>query len=289
MKFRNLKNSILDFLRTLEDKPLPLYSTGLSALDYAIGGGIAPGEMCVMAARPSHGKTLMGLQILRAMAKQGLPGLFVSEEMSLQALIERTVRAMSDEAAQRKFVNDWASISDELMEDTDAHFRGVAPILVAERCGSADAVSNAIKEAVDNHGVKIVVVDYVQVLAKGSSGGDKFAQVGAASQVLKQAALETNVAMICLAQMGRSIDERSKWVPMMSDIQHSSQIEQDADTLIFLEWPWQRDKTQRPHVYRMWIVKNRNRGIHGDSCIELEFDAKRQTITDRMASAVGSR
>lgn len=288
MKFRNLKTVIMEYLRDLEDCVCPIYSTGLQTLDNCLGGGVQPGEMCVIAARPSHGKTLLGLQMLQAMSEQKLSGLMMSEEMSIQALIERKLRAVSADAAKHKLPSAWIPIRDQLMRDTDAAFRECAPILIAERSGSAEKACDAIRQAVDSHGTKVVVLDYIQHMAKGTGGNDKFAAVSEASQMLKQVTLDKNIALIALAQMGRSIDDRKKWIPTMSDIQHSSQIEQDADTLIFLEWPWQCDKSNHPALYRMWILKNRNRGIHGNSCLEFEFNASRQTIADKPVASMSN-
>jgi len=121
-------------------------------------------------------------------------------------------------------------------------------------------------------------VDYAQFL-KGE-GRDRYEQVSNVSVVMKQVAAESGVVLLLLAQMNRSIESRQKFVPQMSDLRESGQIEQDADVILFTVWPWKLDNTKDKTMYQFYIAKNRNREIKA-SIVDCNIDAARQMILPR--------
>jgi replicative DNA helicase len=119
------------------------------------------------------------------------------------------------------------------------------------------------------------VVDYVQLLA---SSGNRFETVTANSVILRKVCTETGVLMIVLAQMSRAIEGRDSFVPKTSDLRESGQLEQDADVLLFLVWPWKLDSEKPKEEYLVFVAKNRNREIV-DVVVKCTFDPARQKIS----------
>jgi replicative DNA helicase len=135
----------------------------------------------------------------------------------------------------------------------------------------------AIEHAVKYSGVEFVVVDYLQLL-KGS-GGTKYEQVSSVSTELKHAAVKHNVAIVVLAQLGREIEKRDN-IPRLYDLKDSGQIEQDADQVMFVQWPLKNDPSHRPiNEYRVFCAKNRNRAIN-QTVVELRFTPSRQLLRE---------
>ena len=125
------------------------------------------------------------------------------------------------------------------------------------------------------NGVRAVVVDYVQLLA---NAGDRFEVVTANSVILRKVCSETGVLMIVLAQMSRSIEGRDSFIPKTSDLRESGQLEQDADVLLFLVWPWKLNSEKEKEKYLIFVAKNRNREIV-HTVVNCIFDPARQKIT----------
>jgi len=249
-----------------------LYRTGLWPVDDAIGG-VAPGELCVVGARPSHGKTLFGLQWMFHIATQGTSCLIVSEEMTARALAKRAIQNATS-ISERVWRERWDAVFDDVVEFSDAR----RPILITEGCHSVTVAQDAINQAVVHHGVKFAVVDYVQLLT--ARGQSRYEQVSEVSRVLKQTAVENDIAIIALAQLNRAVETEKGCAPQLHHLRDSGQIEQDADVVLFLQWPYQNDnKYEDEAEYRVICAKNRNRGIMGSRVRFVQIDAGRQMLT----------
>lgn len=248
----------------------PLIASGLSELDAALGGGVALGEMVVIGARPSMGKTMLALQWLEAVASLGQSCLLVSEEMSIDAIGRRGLQRLT--TLEEK---DWKDHSNMVASKIAQHFNGSAPVYVAESLGSTAAACLEIDRLCANKGVKAVAVDYAQLLR--GRGESRYEQVTNTSQDLKQCATRNNVLLILLAQLSRKIEERNDQTPVLSDLRESGQLEQDADVVLFLQWPWKMDPEEPQERYRIFQAKNRNRGVR-KPMVEVEIDASRQTF-----------
>lgn len=247
-------------------------SVGIPALDRAIGG-VALGELVVIGARPSHGKSLVAMQWLDAAAAKQHSGLIVSEEMSAMALARRSLLFLSDVSE-----SEWQSNNRRLVFDINEHFAERAEVMIAESCGTAAMAEKMIDEAVSKHGVSIVAVDYAQLLR--GDGANRYEQVTNTSVRLKQCAVRNNIVLLLLCQLSRDIDKRPDRVPKMSDLRDSGQIEQDADVILFLQWPWKDVPTyEHPNEYRVYVAKNRNRGI-SESVIQMQIRASRQRLEE---------
>ena len=246
-----------------------LIDLGIPELNAAIGGGVEFGEMLLIAARPSHGKSAMALQMISAMTAKGIRCAFVSEEMTELMIGKRVLQF-----AQPMPSHMWAGQSDALIEKMGQYFANREECYIIENCRTVENVCDQIRELAKNDGVKAVVVDYVQLL---QSSGSRYETVTQNSVALRQVCTETGVLLIALAQMSRAIEGRDSFVPKTSDLKESGQLEQDADVILFLVWPWKLDANQPKFEYHIYAAKNRNREVvnHVVSC---EFDPARQRI-----------
>lgn len=245
-----------------------LVNLGISALNRAIGGGAEFGEMIMIAARPSHGKSAIALQMIDQMTSDGIPCAFFSEEMSSLTVGKRVLQYVVSCPESM-----WQAQRDKLESDVNRHFSTRATCEVVENCRTAERIAEEIREMA-KRGVRAVVVDYVQLL---SSSGNRFETVTANSVILRKVCSETGVLMIVLAQMSRAIEGRDSFIPKTSDLRESGQLEQDADVLLFLVWPWKLDTSKPREEYLIFVAKNRNREIV-DTLVKCTFDPSRQKI-----------
>jgi replicative DNA helicase len=254
-----------------------LYASGLPTLDSGLGGGIAPGEVCVIAASTSHGKTLFGMQWALELSRAGHPILMVSEEMTPDNLADRGIHnaTQTDKSEWRAR---WQQVYDDIIA-WEAEHPGTF-LLPEVPVHSADRAADAIGQAVRDYGIKLAVVDYIQLL--DGVGTSRYEQVSYASRMLKQCAVEHNIAIIALAQLNKTVDTIAKGIPEMFHIADSSQIAKDADCVLMLQWPYMTDHGYTPaNEYRIYIKKNRNRGIRGDTVLEMRIKPLRQQIVEK--------
>jgi len=263
--------SYLDVLRSGQDG---LVEIGIPELDYAIGGGVSPGEMVIFAARPSHGKSAVAMQCVHEWTRRGMPCTVISEEMSAMALGKRTLQFLSPMP-----VDYWRDSVPALESELAEYASTRADCFVYESCGSALAAADAIEKSVKERGVRCAVVDYAQLLS--SPGKSRYEQVTQTSIVLRQLASSQKIVLLVLCQLNRAIESRTTFKPLMSDLKETGQLEQDADVITFLCWPHRIDPSEPPKKYQFFICKNRNRAINKGS-VFCEFDPSRQTVRDQV-------
>lgn len=248
---------------------------GIPDLDYALGGGVEPGEMVIMAARPSHGKSAVALQCLHHWTSEGIPCAIVSEEMSAMALGKRTIQFISNIPEDQ-----WADTPETVQTELTTYSTNRAPCYVVEGCGTAAAAASALERHVKENGVKYAVVDYAQLLK--SPGKGRYEEVTNTSIALRKLASSTGLVLVVLCQLSRDIEKRSKdFSPVMSDLKDTGQLEQDADVIMFLCWPHRLDATQPENKYQFFVTKNRNRPIN-QSLVECRWIPSRQKIMTQL-------
>lgn len=266
-------------IRLLQDgintgKKATLIKTGLPGLDASIGGGVEPGEMVILAARPSHGKSLVGLQCVHYWTANDMPVVFITEEMSPRALAKRTLQFSSPVPEE-----EWKKGS--LDGDIEKYTSGRARCRVVEGCGSAENAVLAIETAIDDYGAKAAIVDYAQLLK--SKGSSRYDEASKTSEALRRLANKTGIILLVMCQLNRQIESRKQFIPLMSDIKETGQFEQDADVIVFLVWPHRIDPTQPANEFTFFIAKNRNRGI-SDPVVKCHIEPSRQRLTKERPS-----
>lgn len=259
------------YIDQLRSGKTTLIQTGLPNLDESIGGGFEVGEMVIIAARPSHGKSAVALQCAHNWTANDLPVLFVTEEMSAMALGKRTLLFSSGIPQE-----DWKSSLVDLEIDLNQFAGERANLYIAENCGTTDAAVAEIERAVKEHQIRAAVVDYAQLLT--SPGKTRYEQITNTSIALRKVASEQKIILLVLCQLNREIESRPSFLPKLSDLRDTGQLEQDADVIIFLVWPHRIDSKQDPHKYEFYIAKNRNREI-ARPVVECKFLPSRQMLT----------
>lgn len=204
--------------------------------------GLQPGELIVVAGRPSMGKTTFCLNVAEHAAVAEGKGVAVfSLEMSKQTLVQNMLcsRARVDaHRLRRGFLadEDWGRLSAAVGKLSEA------PILIDDTPGLSPLLLRAkARRMKAKHDISMIVIDYLQLMEvpQMSSRGDpnRQAEISYISRSLKGLARELSIPIIALSQLNRSVDSREDHRPRMSDLRESGAIEQDADVIMFLFRP----------------------------------------------------
>jgi replicative DNA helicase len=238
--------------------------------------GLQPGELIIIAARPSMGKTALTLNIASYVAvRKNIPVAVFSLEMGAEQLVQRLLGAQAgiDLSRIRKGQikstewTDMARAAGELSE---------APVYIDETPGLSIAeLRTKARRMHHEHGIQLLIIDYLQLMSGPPGYENKATEVGEISKGLKSLARELSIPVIALSQLNRGVESRTDKRPMMSDLRESGAIEQDADLIAFLyrEEYYLKDKTPEDKigVAELIIGKHRN-GPTGT--LELQFKSE---------------
>ena len=248
--------------------------TGFTDLDNILAG-LQKGDLIILAARPSMGKTSLALDIARQVAvKQKVPVGIFSLEMSKEQLIDRMLCAEAG-------VDLWKMRTGRLSEreeDDDfpkiGHAMGVlseAPVFIDDSTlTSVMEMRTKARRLQTEYGLGLIIIDYLQLLEGRSDAESRVQQISEITRSLKGLAKELNVPVLALSQLSRATEARTPPIPKLADLRESGSIEQDADVVLFIyrEEMYKRD-TEKRHLAEIFIAKHRN-GPTGQ--IELYFD-----------------
>ena len=260
--------------------------TGFYELD-RMTAGLQKGDLIVLAARPSMGKTAFALNIAENVAvKEGLPVLVFSMEMGASQLALRVVGSLGRINQQnlrtgRLDSGEWERLTEavERLGQVQMHIDETAALTGSELRARARRMARQFGT------VGLIIIDYLQLMS-GSSGSDenRATEIGEISRGLKALAKELQCPVIALSQLNRSVESRNDKRPMMSDLRESGAIEQDADIIMFIyRDDYYNKDSKEPGVAEIIIAKQRN-GPVGD--VKLTF-LKPLTRFDNLAP--GSR
>lgn len=209
--------------------------TGITDVDRMLNGGMRPGQLLILGARPSVGKSALALNIARAVARSGQHALFVSLEMGEGELVDRLVAAESRVSLSMLQAG---NIGQRMMGRVQTALPRVRslPITIDTTATTVIGVRRAAERVQRRHGLGLVVVDYLQLLdTDGKSSDNRANDVAQMSRGLKLLARQLGVPMLALSQLSRNIEYRSgKKRPQLSDLRESGGLEQDADVVMFL-------------------------------------------------------
>lgn len=262
-----LQDAAMAYIERLKAGIPKCFGSGVYELDKSIDG-VAPGEVCVIAARPSHGKTAFGLQWVDSVASKGYPCLIISEEMSRIELGKRALLSISELCEEV-----WQDKAEQLSQEVIDHYESRAEIHLVESCQTIEEVERQVDEHCQLYDIKVVAVDYLQLL--GSSHSTRYESVTEISRRLKQTATRNQVAMLVLCQLNREVEKRDGNDPKLSDLRESGQIEQDADLVLMLQWPVRHDISIDAEIYKVYCAKRRNGPIR-DAVVFTKFDPSHQ-------------
>ena len=269
----DILDSELDKLHRLsiEGTEITGVASGFKDLD-RITGGFQPGNLIVIAARPSMGKSALVANIAENVAIDGRrPVALFSLEMAESELAQRFIasqaRIKGEELRKGKVQsNRWPKILEASKRLAEA------PLFVDD---SSDVSMLEIRAKArrlhQRHpgGLGLIIVDYLQLLRPDGRIENRVEQVGQMSRGMKILARELDVPVIALSQLNRGVEARNPKIPMLSDLRESGQIEQDADLVMFIyREEYYEKESEREGIADIIIAKHRN-GATGD--VELTF------------------
>ena len=207
--------------------------TGYHDLD-EMTNGLQKGEMLILAARPSMGKTAFALNLLEQIAQLGVPSVMFSLEMGKQQLIQRMLCALGqiDSQKMRKHMlgsDDYRRLMGACGEISKL------PIFIDDTPGlSLLAMRSKARRLKERHGIGFIAIDYLQLMSSGSRVESRQLEVSEISRGIKAMARELELPVLCLSQLNRAAEQREGHRPRMSDLRESGSIEQDADVVMML-------------------------------------------------------
>ncbi len=254
-------------------------ATGFTQMD-KMTAGLHPGEMTIIAARPSMGKTAFSLNIAQHISLRLKKTVaYFSLEMTKESMMMRMLAAESkvnmgdirngriQDSAWPKLINAASALSEAsiFIDDTP----GISPFEIRSRARRLKA----------EHGLDCIMIDYLQLMSMKQRYDSREREVAEISKSLKAIAKELQIPVIALAQLNRGVEGRSDRRPMTSDLRESGSIEQDADVIMMLyrdDYYDKEDQDKQGHA-EVIIGKQRN-GATGT--VKLRFDAQYNRFRD---------
>ena len=282
--------ALLDRVEEMANNPNDITGvpTGFHDLD-RMTSGLQPGDLVVLAARPSMGKTAFAINIAEHVAlNEGLPVAVFSMEMGASQLAVRIVGSIGrvDQGHLRtgKLTDDeWPRLTEaiERLRTVSLHIDETPGLTPSELRANARRLARQCGK------LGLIVVDYLQLMSGsgGSDGDNRATELGEISRGLKMLAKELQCPVIALSQLNRGVEQRTDKRPMMSDLRESGAIEQDADIIMFIYRDDYYNKDSKdPGVAEIIIGKQRN-GPTGT--VRLAF-LKPLTRFESLATGLGS-
>jgi replicative DNA helicase len=259
--------------------------TGFYDMD-RMTAGLQNGDLIILAARPSMGKTAFSLNIAENVAvNEGLPVLIFSMEMGAAQLALRMVGSLGriDQSGLRTGRlrdDDWGRLTEAVDKLSKASvFIDESPAL-----NCAELRARARRQARQcGKKIGLIVIDYLQLMSgtNTTSGDNRATEISEISRGLKALAKELDCPIVALSQLNRAVEARSDKRPMMSDLRESGAIEQDADVIMFIyRDDYYNKESKEPGVAEIIIGKQRNGPV---GTVKLAF-IKHNTKFDNLAS-----
>ena len=232
--------------------------SGFHALDKITSGWQTP-DLIIIAARPAMGKTAFVLSMAKNIAvDRGIPTAIFSLEMSNVQLVNRLIMNVC-ELEGDKIKTGKRSKEDKLRLNTKINIMKGKPLYMDDTPSlSIYELRSKARKLVNEHGVKLIIIDYLQLMnAQGSSFGSREQEVSIISRGLKGLAKELDIPIIALSQLNRGVEARTGIegkTPQLSDLRESGAIEQDADMVCFIH---------RPEYYRIFNDEKSGKDLRG--------------------------
>jgi replicative DNA helicase len=256
-----LLDEAMRIIEESDGKPITGVPTGFTKLD-EMTAGFQRGEMIIIAARPSMGKTALALNIAEQMAMRGFGVGVFSLEMGRQQLVQRLLASRSAVSSDR--------IRKGMLSKDD--FRNLikacdelhdVPIFIDDTPGLTLLQMRAkARRMKARHDIQAIVIDYLQLMSAGGRVESRQVEISSISRGVKAMARELNVTVMCLSQLNRSPEQREGHRPRMSDLRESGSIEQDADVVAMLHredyYHQGQDDYAESNVAELILTKQRN-------------------------------
>jgi replicative DNA helicase len=280
----SLTQALADIFEAPWEDPRSLKSatTGIKMLD-EVTGGFQGGEVTIIAARPSMGKTDVMLHFAKMTGWAGYLPLVFSLEMPEKLITSRLIAStggfnrtkMRDPKRMltQNQKNQWSDVIGHLGNTNIQIFDGAGQTIAEMRAKTRKLMSQFPDKK------PILFIDYLTLISSGQFyGGNAHLQVTEISKAHKTMAKEFDCPVICLAQLNRSVESRTDKRPMMSDIRESGSVEQDADVIMFLYRDVYYDKNSENHFLEIIVSKNRNGPV---GTVKVNYSGDTGTIEDQ--------
>lgn len=271
-----IRECLLEAIDEIENGQTKRIRTGIAGFD-SLTGGLTPGNVFILGARPSMGKTALAMQMAINIAMRDEPALVFSMEMSRRELTYRIMAHLGSVDAYNLRHNTLTKPDYDGMTAAVSMLHG-KPLSIDDGMHSDISTMRAKAKAFKRKagGLGLIVIDYLQLM-NGVEGDTRNEKIGEISRSTKRMARELDVPVLVLSQLNRGLEGRADKRPVLADLRESGNIEQDADIVAFL-YREEQYSGEWPGVAELIIRKQRN-GPLGTTW--LDFDGARSRFTDR--------
>lgn len=240
--------------------------TGFADFDQLTSGGLRPGELVILAARPSMGKTALATNIAEhAAMRAGVSTMFVSLEMSRLELGERMLAAHSRVDSHKMRSGRLTQQDQQKLKEKGGELSSAKLFVDDTPSRNLIEIAAAARRLKRKEGLGLIVIDYLQLIEPDNSKDPRQEQVARIARRLKGLARELQVPMLVLAQLNRQAEASRDNIPKLSHLRESGAIEQDADLVLFVHrdeyYLTQEEKEAHPESIgqaKLIVAKHRN-------------------------------
>ncbi|WP_158653725.1 replicative DNA helicase [Helicobacter salomonis] len=254
-----VQNALQEMRAIEQDRSAHMVRTGFEGLDNLIGG-FKNGELVIIGARPSTGKSAFMLSLaLNALNQcpQRAVGI-VSLEMSKNELMFRIFSMLSGVPLSLIRFGKCLKEDHALIE---AHTQKIStlPLFIDDHNNDIHTIRAKAHKLVREQNLQLLIIDYIHIIKMDAPLDKATAAIGALSSALKHLAKELNIPIVALSQLNRYLDHRDNKKPILADLRHSGELEQDADLVLFLHRESVYEKARIESEYQKLLVKDKEK------------------------------
>lgn len=221
---------------------------------HKVTGGFKNGELIIIAARPSMGKTAFALKCALHLAERKVRVRFISIEMTGELLIDRILIGESGVDTDKYRNGELDNMELHLINEAKEKFNSVDFEIIDKGSITVDEIYNSVKMDIPD----ILFIDYIQLISTKGKTENRTQEIGAISRKLKAIAKDFKIPVVALSQLNRGVESRGDKRPMLSDLRESGDLEQDADVVMFLYRDAYYSADAVGNVMEIRVAKNRN-------------------------------
>ncbi|MDN4061465.1 replicative DNA helicase [Massilia sp. YIM B02769] len=266
---RDVLQGVLEQIEKRAEGESGAMPTGIAPIDRLFNGGLRPGQLIIVAGRPSMGKTALtsdiGLNMAADVSVLNFSMEMESQEIAARALSNRGRVPLASILGDMSGAEDWPGVTNGCIKLDSLRFAidDTPAISLLDLRMKAKAWKR-------RHGLDVIIVDYLGLMS-GGEGEKRHEQIGSYSRGLKALAKELGVAVIALAQLNRAVEGRPDKRPVLSDLRDSGEIEQDADIVMLVHRPEMYEpENAELRGFAEVLVRKQRSGALGD--IQLRFE-----------------
>lgn len=235
---RQIEDCVVDLLDRIQNRADGLtakgISTGIPHLNRLLGGGWKGGKQVILAARPSIGKSSLAMRFCLTAALEGAPAAFLSQEMACEELVDRAAATLGRMDLENIISGQLTDEEWPRLTEAVERIRGLPLALDDQPALTLADISAKARMLKRQHGLKLLVIDYIQLCAGGKDKDNRHHQIEQLSRGLKNLAKQLEICILTLSQLNREVEKRTNGRPILSDLKESGAIEEDADVVLML-------------------------------------------------------